>query len=161
MARYDYPCVTQISPQTSRLGVWKNQTGCVALKISGCTSFLSWVKDILTQIGLPWQAKIYDVKPGRMWCNLQLTSILSTTWAYKNWACNQRPRLGRKWEKVESYLLNSDWIIRESRIDTQRTLDCVTDLICVAPKEKQASIKERIKKIATRKNLKLPDSWNN
>ncbi len=44
-------------------------------------------------------------------------------------------------------------------IKNQKMLDAAVKLIGRAPLVKQASIKSNIKKIAKRKNLKLPDSW--
>ncbi len=45
-------------------------------------------------------------------------------------------------------------------ITDQSHLDSAVKLLGRAPKGKQAAIKERIKKIAKRKGLKLPESWS-
>ena len=42
----------------------------------------------------------------------------------------------------------------------QAHLDAAVKLLGRAPKEKQAAIKARLKEIAKRKSLKLPDSWS-
>jgi|SRR5579885_442264 len=44
-------------------------------------------------------------------------------------------------------------------VRNQQDLDAAVKLVGRAPPEKQAAIKERLKKIAKRKGLKLPDSW--
>lgn len=48
---------------------------------------------------------------------------------------------------------------RKYPIRDQADLDAAAKLIGRAPKDKQEGIKSRIKKIAKRKGLKLPDSW--
>jgi hypothetical protein len=49
---------------------------------------------------------------------------------------------------------------RKYPIRNQGDLDAAVKLIGRAPADKQAAIKARIKKIAKRKGLKLPESWS-
>jgi len=75
---------------------------------------------------------------------------------------NVAPTLGYISKKERESIPEEDFGWPEEKkypIRSQSELDSAAKLIGRAPKDKQGSIKARIKKIAERKGYKLPDSW--